>query len=94
MKTCNLDIDENRKVQEVKLQYLKTNFYLSLVPSGMAIFLKNVTFHGILLDSLFDGSTEERARLNKLVIDGLESGVVTPLPHTLFTRDSAEDAFR
>lgn len=61
---------------------------------GMAIFLKNVTFHGILLDSLFDGSTEERARLNKLVIDGLESGVVTPLPHTLFTRDSAEDAFR
>lgn len=60
----------------------------------MAIFLKNVTFHGILLDSLFDGSTEERARLNKLVIDGLQAGVVTPLPYTLFTRDSAEDAFR
>lgn len=61
---------------------------------GMAIFLKNVTFHGILLDSLFDASTEERARLNQLVSEGLRSGVVAPLPYTLFTRDSTEDAFR
>lgn len=81
-------------MQELKRLYLNTKSNLFLTPLGMAIFLKNVTFHGILLDSLFDGSTEERARLNKLVIDGLESGVVTPLPHTLFTRDSAEDAFR
>ncbi|KAG7154441.1 Fatty acid synthase-like [Homarus americanus] len=61
---------------------------------GMAIFLKNVTFHGILLDALFDASLEERQRLNHLVAEGLTAGVVTPLPSTLFTRDSAEDAFR
>lgn len=60
----------------------------------MAIFLKNVTFHGILLDSLFDASPEERQRLNDLVKEGLKTGVVKPLPSTLFTRDCAEDAFR
>lgn len=60
----------------------------------MAIFLKNVTFHGILLDSLFDASEEERQRLNSLVAEGLRTGVVTPLPSTLFTRDQAEEAFR
>lgn len=61
---------------------------------GMAIFLKNVTFHGILLDALFAGSEEERQRLNDLVTEGLTAGVVTPLPATLFTRDQAEEAFR
>ncbi|XP_063877296.1 fatty acid synthase-like isoform X1 [Scylla paramamosain] len=61
---------------------------------GMAIFLKNVTFHGILLDSLFDASPEERQRLNNLVKEGLKTGVVKPLPSTLFTRECAEDAFR
>lgn len=60
----------------------------------MAIFLKNVTFHGILLDSLFDASEEERQRLNHLVAEGLRTGVVMPLPSTLFTRDQAEEAFR
>lgn len=67
---------------------------LYLLCSGMAIFLKNVTFHGILLDSLFDGSPEERQRLNSLVNEGVKTGVVKPLPLTLFTRECAEDAFR
>ncbi|XP_071547019.1 fatty acid synthase-like [Panulirus ornatus] len=61
---------------------------------GMAIFLKNVTFHGILLDSLFDASPEERQRINDLVSEGLRTGVVRPLPATLFMRECAEDAFR
>lgn len=61
---------------------------------GMAIFLKNVTFHGILLDALFDGTPEERKRLNQLLSEGLKTGVVTPLPATFFTRDCVEDAFR
>nr|QDK64693.1 fatty acid synthase [Macrobrachium nipponense] len=61
---------------------------------GMAIFLKNVTFHGILLDALFDGTPEERRRLNVLLKDGLEKGVVRPLPLTVFTKDCVEDAFR
>ncbi|XP_068233154.1 fatty acid synthase [Palaemon carinicauda] len=61
---------------------------------GMAVFLKNVTFHGILLDALFDGTPEERRRLNVLLKDGLDTGVVRPLPLTVFTKDSVEDAFR
>nr|XP_045622655.1 fatty acid synthase-like [Procambarus clarkii] len=61
---------------------------------GMAVFLKNVTFHGILLDALFEATPEERQRLNRLVKEGLKNGVVTPLAATLFTRDCAEDAFR
>lgn len=60
----------------------------------MAVFLKNVTFHGILLDSLFDASPEERRRLHTLVSEGIEKGVVNVLPSKPFSRDSAEDAFR
>lgn len=61
---------------------------------GMAVFLKNVTFHGILLDSLFDASPDERRRLHTLVSEGIKKGVVNVLPSKQFSRDSAEDAFR
>ena len=60
----------------------------------MSILLKNVTVHGILLDAVFDGDVEERARLHKLLTEGLKKGEVKPLPVTSYSWDAAEEAFR
>ncbi|EOB07192.1 Fatty acid synthase, partial [Anas platyrhynchos] len=61
---------------------------------GMALFLKNVSFHGILLDSIFGESNEEWEVVSKLLTKGIENGVVKPLRSTVFNKDEVEAAFR
>ncbi|KAI3379107.1 hypothetical protein SNEBB_007999 [Seison nebaliae] len=62
---------------------------------GMSIFLKNITFHGILLDSLFnDQNNLEWKLICQLLNDGINSGVVQPLNFTEFPHDQIENAFR
>lgn len=64
---------------------------------GMAVFLKNVTFHGILLDAIMDqtvGNKEDWLECAKLLEEGINSGVVKPLASTIFSSDKAEEAFR
>jgi len=63
---------------------------------GMAVFLKNATFHGILLDSFFgnNGEDEEWKEIDRLFRDGVAKGVVKPLPASVFAGDKAEEAFR
>uniref|UniRef100_A0A915D6Q3 Fatty acid synthase n=1 Tax=Ditylenchus dipsaci TaxID=166011 RepID=A0A915D6Q3_9BILA len=64
---------------------------------GMAVFLKNVTFHGILLDAIMDqsvGNKQEWLECARLLEEGINSGVVKPLASTLFSSDKAEEAFR
>uniref|UniRef100_A0A8C4WRF5 Fatty acid synthase n=1 Tax=Eptatretus burgeri TaxID=7764 RepID=A0A8C4WRF5_EPTBU len=63
-------------------------------PLGMAIFLKNVTFHGILLDALFEQGNDEWTLVANLMTQGLESGEVQPLSCVTFPHGNAEDAFR
>ncbi|XP_077979410.1 fatty acid synthase-like [Glandiceps talaboti] len=63
-------------------------------PLGMALFLRNVTFHGILLDALFEGDNPDWQAVYDLVSEGIESGAVQPLKTTVFERDNIEDAFR
>ncbi|KAM5216963.1 fatty acid synthase [Hipposideros larvatus] len=63
-------------------------------PLGMAIFLKNVTFHGILLDALFDEPSADWQEVAKLLQAGIRDGVVQPLNCTVFPKDRVEDAFR
>ena len=60
----------------------------------MAVFLKNVSFHGILLDSLFDGENAEWDEVKTLVSQGIESGVVRPLPFSSYQKYEIEEAFR
>ncbi|KAK2112407.1 hypothetical protein P7K49_012154 [Saguinus oedipus] len=60
----------------------------------MAIFLKNVTFHGILLDSLFDNASAAWREVSALLQAGIRDGVVQPLKCTVFPRTQVEDAFR
>ncbi|XP_049706557.2 fatty acid synthase [Helicoverpa armigera] len=63
---------------------------------GMSIFLKNTTFHGILLDALFDADSadSDKAAVVRCVTDGIASGAVRPLPATVFSDHQLEQAFR
>ncbi|XP_045925650.1 fatty acid synthase [Micropterus dolomieu] len=63
-------------------------------PLGMALFLKNVTFHGILLDALFEEGNQEWEEVSQLLKEGIIGGVVQPLKTTVFERDQVEEAFR
>lgn len=60
----------------------------------MAFFLKNVAFHGILLDALFEEGNREWEEVSQLLQEGITTGVVQPLQTTVFTRDKVEQAFR
>lgn len=60
----------------------------------MAIFLKNVAFHGILLDALFEEGNQEWEEVSQLLKEGIMEGVVQPLKTTVFQRDQVEEAFR
>ena len=63
----------------------------------MSLFLKNVTFHGILLDALMDqtvGDIEDWKEVARLLENGIKSGVVQPLSYTKFASEKAEEAFR
>ncbi|XP_063240366.1 fatty acid synthase isoform X2 [Bacillus rossius redtenbacheri] len=61
---------------------------------GMSMFLKNTSFHGILLDSLFESECDEKKEVVRLVNEGLKSGAIRPLPTTVFSENQAEQAFR
>lgn len=63
-------------------------------PLGMALFLKNVAFHGILLDALFEEGNREWEEVSDLLKKGISSGVVQPLRTTVFERNQVEEAFR
>lgn len=60
----------------------------------MAIFLKNVTFHGILLDALFEGANDSWQEVSELLKAGIRDGVVKPLKCTVFPKAQVEAAFR
>jgi fatty acid synthase, animal type len=60
----------------------------------MSFFLKNTTFHGILLDALFDASDAEKKQLVNLLSEGIKTGAVRPLPATVFAESQVEQAFR
>ncbi|NWU98405.1 FAS synthase, partial [Upupa epops] len=61
---------------------------------GMALFLKNVSFHGILLDALFEDECGEWEIVSELLKRGIKDGVVKPLRSTVFNKEEVEAAFR
>ena len=61
---------------------------------GMSIFLKNISFHGILLDALFETGNQDWEIVSRCLTEGIKSGAVRPLNSTLFERDNVEGAFR
>ena len=70
-------------------------------PLGMSAFLKNIGFHGILLDSLFvvgsqaaPGVVAQKQMVTQLVKEGIQTGAVRPLKRSTFGVNQAEEAFR
>lgn len=63
-------------------------------PLGMSVFLKNTSFHGILLDSVMEGEEEMQNQVVSLVAEGIKSGAVRPLPTSVFNEHQVESAFR
>ncbi|KYN01849.1 Fatty acid synthase [Cyphomyrmex costatus] len=69
-------------------------------PLGMMIFLKEVSFHGVLIDNLLfsepkDKKTEEEKKeLRNLLNEGLKNGAIKPLVRKVFEKDELETAFR
>jgi len=62
---------------------------------GMMIFLKEVSFHGVLLENLlFSRLEEERTYLHSLLNEGLKNGAIKPLVRKVFEKDELETAFR
>ncbi|XP_037959865.1 fatty acid synthase [Teleopsis dalmanni] len=61
---------------------------------GMSVFLKNTSFHGILLDSVMEGEEEMQKQIVTLVSEGIKKGAVRPLPTSVFNDLQIEQAFR
>ncbi|XP_076763351.1 fatty acid synthase 1 [Xylocopa sonorina] len=61
---------------------------------GMSVFLKNTSFHGILLDAICEEDGPERQEVVRLVSEGIKNGAVRPLPATVFSEQQIEQSFR
>ncbi|KAI0219797.1 Fatty acid synthase [Lamellibrachia satsuma] len=61
---------------------------------GMAIFLRNVTIHGVLLDTLFEEDNSDWGTVAALLSEGIADGAVLPLNTTVFDKGDIEEAFR
>lgn len=71
-----------------------TIFVCFFVIQGLSHFLKNITFHGILMDSLFNAESKELEAVNRCMDEGMKTGVVQPLRSTVFEKEAVEEAFR
>lgn len=73
---------------------LKKNHAILYFFVGMAVFLKNISFHGILLDALFEDDNQDWLEVSQLLTKGIQSGAVRPLKSTVFSNTQVEEAFR
>ena len=63
-------------------------------PTGMSLFLRNISVHGVTLDALLDESNTEWPQVAALFSDGIKKGVIKPMQRTVFGSDHLEEAFR
>ncbi|XP_029673475.1 fatty acid synthase-like [Formica exsecta] len=59
----------------------------------MSIFLKSIAFHGIQLETLFEDCADKRETI-RFVTEGIENGVVRPLPTKVFREEYLEQGFK
>lgn len=60
----------------------------------MELFLKEISFHGVMLDTLFQSPNEWKKVFQRQVQDNIDSGAIKPLVRTVFECDQIEPAFR
>jgi fatty acid synthase, animal type len=61
---------------------------------GLGNFLKEISFHAVLVDHLFHASHEEKLVLQRLLENDIERGIIKPLKTTCFDAKEIEQAFR
>ncbi|KAG7203862.1 hypothetical protein KM043_017916 [Ampulex compressa] len=61
---------------------------------GMEIFLKEISFHGVMLDNHCALNSDENSYLAELVEQGLRNGAIKPLSRKVFKKEDVESAFR
>jgi len=54
--------------------------------AGMSLFLKNISFHGIVIDNLLEYVSPTWSHLWDLVQKGMKNGIVHPLQSKVFPR--------
>lgn len=60
----------------------------------MEMFLKETSFHGVMLDSFFIANNEFKTMFGKMFKEHLKTGSIRPLTRTVFADDQVEQAFR
>ncbi|KAJ3652400.1 hypothetical protein Zmor_018369 [Zophobas morio] len=55
---------------------------------------KEASFHGILVDKLFDNAPKIISKVIKYMLEGIKVGFVKPLPRILFNASEVEDSYR
>ncbi|XP_051154827.1 fatty acid synthase [Leptopilina boulardi] len=63
-------------------------------PLGMESFLKEISFHGVMLDNMFDAADDKKKELQNILTKYLRNGAVKPLVRTVFPKDQVEAAVR
>lgn len=48
-------------------------------PLGMQVFLREISFNGVMLDRLISAPSEDKQPLKRLITDGLKNGAIKPL---------------
>lgn len=79
----------------VRICQIFVSVFLSvLVLVGMETFLRETSFHGVMLDSLFNAPSEIKKPLHDVLLKGIREGAVKPLVRTVFSEKEVEQAFR
>ena len=60
----------------------------------MRVFLKNASFHGIVVEHILRSGNRQWPEVWRLVNDGMKSGIVKPLPVIVYDMRDHEAAFR
>lgn len=63
-------------------------------PLRLELLKKEISFHGIMLDQFMDALPTIKHTLKSLVMGGIRSGAVKPLPRSVFKETEIEEAFR
>ncbi|KAG5894596.1 hypothetical protein JTB14_038126 [Gonioctena quinquepunctata] len=61
---------------------------------NLTLMNKEASFHGVVLDALFDKQPLEKELLGQLVMKGIKDGSIKPLGCTIFKRNEIEEAYR
>jgi len=60
----------------------------------MELFLKEISFHGVMLDTLFESPEDWKQIFQRQVQEKIDSGAIKPLIRTVFEGEQIEQAFR